>query len=574
MPDPCATLRDPARIAALRQSRLLEALAEPAFDRLTRLASYALSAPAAILSLMDGERAYIKSSVGIPEPLVVQREVPLSRSFCQLVVTAGEPIRIADVRARAFLQDDWAIRQLGIVAYAGVPVATSTGHVLGALCVIDRNVRVWTDEEIALLVDLGAAAQTELQLRQHVDELQRLEAQLLQMQKTESLGRLASGIAHDFNNLLTAIIGYTELALRDLSPGDAVQSDLREIAKVARRATDLTSQLLGFARNHSVELCALNVNDLILDMDKLLRRLLTEDIELITLPDPNLQLINADPGRLGQVLVNLVINARDALLGGGQLIIKTANIQLNQSRVCNQAIIDAGCYVLVSVIDTGMGMAPGVLARAFEPFFTTKEPNRGTGLGLATCASIVKQHGGFMCVESEPGHGTSVSIYLPRTDHRLVAPPCGEADVAPLGTETILLAEDETSVRASVARGLRALGYTVLEAADGKDALSIAQRHQGVIDLLVADLVMPGMSGQTLAEHVKALYPSIAILFMSGYTSLRNVQLAQGSGASVLQKPFLPAELARSVRQQLDTSRERDRGSEQGRSERPIRTGH
>lgn len=561
MPDPCAKLHDPARIAALRQSRLLETRAEPAFDRLARLASHALRTPIALVSAVGGEHVFIKSSVGLTEPFISQREIPLSRSLCQLVAITGGPIRISDVSTRSLLRDDMVIRQLGIVAYAGVPITAPNGYVLGALCVIDRNVRVWTDEEIALLTDLSAGVQAELQLRQHYDERQRLEAQLLQMQKVESVGRLASGIAHDFNNLLTAIIGYTELALRDLAPGTVVQNDLREIDKVARRATELTSQLMEFARNHTAEPCALNVNDLILDMDRLLRRLVTEDIEVISPLDPNLHLINADPGRLGQVLVNLVVNARDAMPNGGKLIIKTANIQLNQSRVCDQAMIKAGHYVLVSVADTGVGMAPEVLARAFEPFFTTKEPSRGTGLGLATCAQIIKQHGGHISIDSKAGQGTRVSIYLPRADNQAVAPPCSETDEVPLGSETILLAEDETFVRTSVARGLRALGYSVLEASDGHEALLTARRHQGTIHLLVADLIMPGISGQTLAEHLKMLRPNIGVLFMSGYTSRSIGQLPRLSADSVLQKPFLPSELARMVRTRLDTPAPQNTGS-------------
>src|SRR6266545_1532465 len=416
MSDLCTKIHDPARLAALQQSRLLDTPTEPTFDRLTRLAAYALHASAAILSLVDFDRVFFKSSVGLPEPLATQREVPLSRSFCQLVAAAGEPICIADARVRSFLQDDWAVRELGIVAYAGVPVTTPDGYVLGALCVIDRAVRIWTDEEVGLLSDLAAAAQSEIQLRQHIDKHQRLEAQLLQAQKIESVGRLASGVAHDFNNLLTAIIGYTDLALRDLPLGSAARSDLHEIQKVAGRAIDLTGQLMAFARKQAIELCPLNLNDLILDMDKLLRRLVAEDIELITLPDPSLARVTADPGRLGQVLVNLAVNARDAMPNGGKLTIKTANIQLNHNHVCQQITIKAGRYVRMSVSDTGVGMSQEVLTRAFEPFFTTKEPSRGTGLGLATCSSIAKQHGGYLCIDSKLGQGTTVCIYLPQVD--------------------------------------------------------------------------------------------------------------------------------------------------------------
>src|SRR5436190_2582787 len=422
--DPCAKIRDPARIAALRQARLLDTPAEPAFDRLTRLAACALHVSVAIVSLVDLDRVFFKSSVGLPEPLATQRSVPLSRSFCQLVAAVGEPIRIADARVRSFLQDDWAVRELGIVAYAGVPITTLDGYVLGALCVIDDAVRIWTDDEVALLGDLAVIAQREIVLRQQIDEQERLEAQLLQAQKIESVGRLASGVAHDFNNLLTAIIGYTGLALRELPPGNVARSDLLEIQKVAQRATGLTSQLMAFARKQVSELCSLNLNDLITDMDRLLRRLVAEDIELVTLPDPSLARVTADPGRLGQVLVNLAVNARDAMPNGGKLTIKTANIQLNHNHVCQQITIKAGRYVRLSVSDTGVGMSQEVLTRAFEPFFTTKEPSRGTGLGLATCLSIAKQHGGYLCIESKLGQGTTVCIYLPQIDGGVAIAPC------------------------------------------------------------------------------------------------------------------------------------------------------
>jgi two-component system, cell cycle sensor histidine kinase and response regulator CckA len=553
MSDLCTKIHDPARLAALQQSRLLDTPTEPTFDRLTRLAAYALHASAAILSLVDFDRVFFKSSVGLPEPLATQREVPLSRSFCQLVAAAGEPIRIADARVRSFLQDDWAVRELGIVAYAGVPVTTPDGYVLGALCVIDRAVRIWTDEEVGLLWDLAAAAQSEIQLRQHIDKHQRLEAQLLQAQKIESVGRLASGVAHDFNNLLTAIIGYTDLALRDLPLGSAARSDLHEIQKVAGRAIDLTGQLMAFARKQAIELCPLNLNDLILDMDKLLRRLVAEDIELITLPDPQLGLINADPGRLGQVLVNLVINARDAMPNNGKLIIRTANITLNQGRTCQHSVVPAGSYVLLSVSDTGVGMSPEVLSRIFEPFFTTKDPSHGTGLGLATCSNIVKQHGGHIYIESVIGQGTTVSIYLPQADDTIALHPYDETYILPSGSETILLAEDDASVRTTTARCLRDLGYTVLETTNGDDAFGVAQAYDGMIDLLLTDVVMPCMGGPLLAERLATLRPGIRVLFMSGYADAITVHPGRiSNNVALIQKPFLPAELARKVREVLD----------------------
>jgi two-component system cell cycle sensor histidine kinase/response regulator CckA len=312
---------------------------------------------------------------------------------------------------------------------------------------------------------------------------------------------------------------------------------------------------MAFARKQVIELCSLNLNDLILDMDKLLRRLVTEDIELVTRPDPSLARVTADPGRLGQVLVNLAVNARDAMPNGGKLTIKTANIQLTHNHVCQQIPIKAGRYVRMSVSDTGVGMSQEVLTRAFEPFFTTKEPSRGTGLGLATCSSIAKQHDGYLCIDSKLGQGTTVCIYLPQVDDGVAVASCGELYALPPGSETILIAEDEASVCTTIARSLRELGYTVLETNNGADALVIAQAYYGVIDLLLSDIVMPCMGGPALAARLATLRPGIAIVFMSGYVDAITAHLGSFVGkVAVIHKPFSPAEMARKVREVLDAA--------------------
>jgi CheY-like chemotaxis protein len=373
----------------------------------------------------------------------------------------------------------------------------------------------------------------------------------------DSIGRLAGGVAHDFNNLLTVIIGNADLARLAL-PADALgRGELAEIKRAALRATNLTGQLLAFARRQVIKPRIVNLNDLLLDMDKLLRRLIDEDIELITLPSVDLGMIKADPSQLEQVIVNLAVNARDAMPEGGKLTLATANVIIDQASVPQRTASRAGAYVLLTISDTGMGMSEDVKARAFEPFFTTKAPGRGTGLGLATCYGIITQQGGHIQIDSQVGQGTTISIYLPLVEATAEELSQQHDEAAlPLGQETVLLVEDEPSVRALSRRVLRQQGYSVLEAANGDEALQLARRHVGlVIDLLLTDVVMPQMSGIALANQLKDMFPTIKILFTSGYTDdaiIRHAQLQ--ASAAFLPKPFSPATLACTVREVLDSS--------------------
>jgi PAS domain S-box-containing protein len=390
---------------------------------------------------------------------------------------------------------------------------------------------------------------------QDITERHQLEAQLLRSQKMEAIGQLAGGIAHDFNNLLVVISGSADFASTMLTLDDPVQTDLREIQRAAGRAANLTRQLLTFARRQVSAPQILNLNDLILEIDKLLRRLIHEHIMLQTLPAPDLWPVQADPGQLEQVLVNLAVNARDAMPQGGRLTIETANVVLDQEYARMHPTVVPGPYVLLAVTDTGAGMSAEVLHHAFEPFFTTKEPGQGTGLGLATCYGIVSQHGGSIELYSEVGQGTSVKVYLPRAAGATVAPLARqEADLVPRGTETVLLVEDEAAVRALTARILRRQGYMVLEAANGIEALDVVRHHTSApIDLLLTDMVMPKLGGHELAEQLRRTIPSIRVLFMSGYTD--NALIQNGlldPGVTFIQKPFTPSALARSVRALLD----------------------
>jgi PAS domain S-box-containing protein len=389
-----------------------------------------------------------------------------------------------------------------------------------------------------------------------ITERKRLEAQFLQAQKMEGIGRLAGGVAHDFNNLLTAIMSYTELARDGLAPGDPVAQDLDEVAGAARRAADLTSQLLAFARKQIIEPQALNLNTLLMDMDRLLRRVIGEDVELEVHLAPELGFVKADHGQIEQVLINMAVNGRDAMPDGGKLTVETRNIALDPSFAEQHIGLESGAYVLLVISDTGVGMDAETQRQVFEPFFTTKERGRGTGLGLATCYGIIKQHGGSIVLYSEVGLGSTFKIYLPRVAAPVALPPNQEVPAAvPNGSETILLAEDETAVRTLASRVLRERGYTVIEAADGVEALRAAQESDGAaINLLLTDMVMPRMGGGALAARIQELYPGIRVLFISGYTDSALIQHGQlADGMEFMHKPFSPADLARKVRELLDS---------------------
>jgi two-component system cell cycle sensor histidine kinase/response regulator CckA len=413
----------------------------------------------------------------------------------------------------------------------------------------------WYWLEASATVTLQQGPAYVVSVARDITERRLLEARLIQSQKMEGVGRLAGGIAHDFNNLLTAIAGYTELVLDSLALADPLRADLEEIRKSTDRATALTRQLLAFARKQVIEPHVFNLNDLLFDMDRLLRRLIGEDIELLTLPTHDLQLVKADPNQIEQVIVNLAVNARDSMPEGGKLTIETHNVTLDREYARQHVGALPGPHVLMAVSDTGSGMSADVQTHLFEPFFTTKERGKGTGLGLATCYGIVKQHGGYISVYSEVGRGTTVKIFLPRTEENMaIQPPHNDESSVTRGRETVLLVEDELSVRTLATRVLRDLGYTVLEASSGDEALARVQTHVGAaIDLLLTDVVMPRMGGRVLAEQLTAQYPQLRVLFMSGYTDNAIVQHGQlEPGISFLRKPFSPTALARKVREVLE----------------------
>jgi len=387
-----------------------------------------------------------------------------------------------------------------------------------------------------------------------ITESKRLKEQLLQAQKMEVVGRLAGGVAHDFNNLLTAINGYSELVLNFMEEDNPLRQDVAEIRKAGDRAASLTRQLLAFSRKQVLRPKVLDLNQVMDNMGKMLERLIGSDIDLVINLDSHLGRVMADPGQIEQVVLNLAINARDAMPQGGWLTIETANVDLEESYSRRQMDLQPGLYVLVKVSDTGCGMDPETRSRIFEPFFTTKEMGKGTGLGLSTVYGIIKQSGGHIAVHSKPGKGAAFKIYLPRIDDAME--PDSLASQSPEdygGQETILLVEDEDGVRQLLSTVLKRQGFKVLEARHGADALDLSTQHEGPIHLVLTDVVMPEMGGLELAQRLQPLHPGAKVLYMSGYAENANLhQHLAGQEIYYLQKPFETIGLLQRVRQLLD----------------------
>jgi len=420
-------------------------------------------------------------------------------------------------------------------------------------------------EDLALAMAFASQAAIALensrlyqQTQRAYEELSQTQEQLTQARKMEAVGRLAGGVAHDFNNLLTVMIGRTQLLLRRLDAHDPIRPELDLVQATADQAADLTRQLLAFSRKQVLQPTVLNLNGAVQNLGEMLKRLIGEDIVLVTELGSALGHVKADPTQIQQVVMNLAANARDAMPRGGRLTLETANVDLDATYARQHVGVQPGRYVMLAVTDTGVGIAPDTRAHLFEPFFTTKGPGQGTGLGLATVYGIVKQSDGHIWVYSEPGRGTTFKIYLPRVD-ATVDPVMPELDLLANthGHETILLVEDAPAVRVLARDVLKAQGYTVVEAQHGREALRIAEQYAGPIHLLLTDVVMPEMNGRDLVEQLAPLRPSMAIIYMSGYTD--TVVVHHGGldpGAAFLQKPFTPSALLGKIRQLLDTCRD------------------
>jgi len=520
-------------------------------------------------ALLDAGLALLMARVGASHALIVQ---PLrgsallrvragqgwaSAAAGDIVVEDGPFFRAALTRAAPTLSPgppgSPALESIALFRAEGLRAGLTVAlpgqdGALGALGLYMSRPHTFSADEVAFTRVVAASLAAAIARGAAEEGLLRSEQRLQTVQKMEAIGRLAGGIAHDFNNLVQAISGYTEMALHGLGPDDSLRHPLEEIKRAGDRAAALTRQLLAFSRQQVLQPRVLALNDVVARVEQLLRRLIGEDVRLCTALAPDLGAVRADAAQLEQVLMNLAVNARDAMPGGGVLTIETRNVTLPAPDQ-REAFIQPGPYVLLLVADSGCGMDPETRRRAFEPFFTTKPPGQGTGLGLSTVYGIVKQSGGYILVDSAPGAGTRVRIYLPRVNADPVEdPPDAVASAIPRGSGTLLLVEDEDGVRELVAEWLGSHGYRVLEAASGAEALEVARRHDGPIHLLVADVVMPGMGGPELASRLAADRPGMRVVYVSGYAEdATGDGRLTASGAAFVQKPFALDHLVRTI---------------------------
>ncbi len=519
--------------------------------------------------LKDGENCYYVDEDAIA-PLWKGKRFPMSACISGWAMMHRQTVVIEDIYADERIPHD-AYRPTFVKSLIMVPVRSADPiAAIGAYWAEQRRA---TDAERALLQTLADTAAVAIDNVQLIEALRRkaeesalhleqfkaevarreeLEEQFRQSQKMEAIGRLAGGVAHDFNNMLTVISGYGEqvLSRQDLDP--LLRDDVGQMVAAADRAATLTHQLLAFSRKQVLQPAILDLNATVNQMDKMLQRLIGEDIDLVTCLDPQLDSVEFDPGQIEQIIMNLAVNARDAMPRGGKLTINTANVELGEEYARDHVDAVAGPHVMIAVTDTGTGMDAETRARIFEPFFTTKDKGKGTGLGLATVYGIVKQSGGNIWVYSEPGHGTTFKVYLPRAEAAAVDVRSEAATAVATGTETILLVEDDEAVRVLLARILTEGGYTVLVAGDPDAARLLAIEFDGTIDMLLSDVVMPGMGGPELARRLTEIRPNVKVVFISGYTDEAIVHHGVlDPGAAFIEKPITPRKLLEKVRQFL-----------------------
>jgi signal transduction histidine kinase len=559
------TLRQTRLEAVLEVSRQLARI-QPVESLLRGIAESCralLQADWVVFRVLEGGELVLRASAGdSPEGMQLER-LPRGQGLSWIVAASGEPLMVRDPGEdpRTIPAQQEALRKYR--AYLGVPLKVGE-QVVGVLNIGTRRDAGFSTADLAIAVAFAAQGSVGFEnsrLYQEVqrafEELTQTQDQLVQAQKMESIGQLAGGIAHDFNNLLTVITGRSQLALRDLPTDHPHRRTFELIEKTAERAAALTRQLLAFSRQQVLQPRVLDLNAGVSGLAPMLQRLIGEDIEFVVVAASDLGRVKADPSQIEQVIVNLAVNARDAMLQGGRLTIETANAEVDEGDERRLVGVPPGRYVLLAVSDTGHGMDAATQARIFEPFFTTKEKGKGTGLGLATVYGVAQQSGGHIWVDSEPGQGATFKLYLPRVNEAVeteaARPP---AVVGERGSETILLAEDDEEVRAVAGETLEAAGYVVLPAANATEILGLTADGSRRIHLLVTDVVMPQVSGRELAERLAAAYQDLRVLYISGYTDdaiVRHGVLEEGT--AFLQKPFTPEALLRKVREVLDGPR-------------------
>lgn len=536
-----------AAVAHLGQHALVSQNYDTLFEKAVALVAQTLELPlVGCLERRSDGGMVLRSGIGWNAEALGHPVTAPAASQWASTLASGEPSIVDDAASDHRFSEPELLRDAqarsGITVLIPGPV-----HAYGVLMAHDRTARRFTLDDVhflqAIAHVIGAAI-----------ERHRSDVAFRQSQRMEAVGRLASGVSHDFNNMLAAITGFAELAQSNLKADDPARSDVSEILKAAARATALTRQLLAFSRQQILQPRDVRISDIVVEMKAMICRLVGPDVELVIACDPEPAWVKADPGQIEQVIMNLCVNARDAMPEGGTLTIETSGIELDKARTHEHAVEASGRYVMLAVSDTGAGMNAETKARIFEPFFTTKAPDKGTGLGLATVYGIVKQSGGDIWVYSEPGQGSTFKIFLPRIEHACVAGAEAPA-TGPVagGHETVLLADDEDALRRIAARILEKSGYRVLVASNGPEAVQAAHEHAGPIHVLVTDLMMPGLTGPEVAERLRSTRPEMRVLYLSGYTDgavARDGRLE--TDASFLQKPFASGVLAQKVREVID----------------------
>ncbi len=485
--------------------------------------------------------------------------IPWDRGIAGAVFSSGNPEVIAAVQedARHYTGTD-ALTGYHSHDMIVVPLKRHGGAPIGVIEILNKTRGQINREDLDALVVISGIAAAAIEQSKAFEALRLKDVQLQHAQKMEAVGRLAGGVAHDFNNLLTVIRGYGELIAGAVDRNGSMQAHVEEVLKAAERATSLTSQLLAFSRKQVLELRTVQLNEIVSNVDKLLRRLIGEDVRVVTNAKATSEWIKADPRQLEQVLINLAVNARDAMPQGGTLTIETATVVLDDGFTRHHPDMAPGIYCCLAVTDTGCGMSEDTLSRLFEPFFTTKEPGKGTGLGLSIVHGIVKQSHGHILVSSTPNVGTTFRLYLPCAEAPAEKPSSHDAKPPALGgTETVLVVEDEVQVRNLQCAILKACGYNVLTAGHGKEAMRLCEEYSGPIHLLVTDIIMPHMNGRELARQIISMRPSIKVLLVSGYPDQTPLNAGfEGAHMPFLRKPFASDALVRTVRRALDGAKD------------------